>query len=96
MVAAAMIIELSPETERLVQRRLESGNYPSVAVLIEHAIRALEGRDEDASSRLQLIRSRIDRGLSDVDRGDDTDGDIFMQGLIAGLGSADQTEHLPE
>jgi hypothetical protein len=45
----------------------------------------MEQKDEVRTIQLQELRKRIDRGLSEIDRGQSVDGELFMQGLIEDL-----------
>jgi antitoxin ParD1/3/4 len=78
-------IHLTPELEQLVQSKVQSGRYNSASEVVREALRIMEQRDEVRSIQLQELRSRIDKGLAEADRGEGIDGEVFMQGLIDGL-----------
>ena len=64
---ARMDVTLSPEAEKLVREKLESGEYDSVSEVLEDALRALEvWRVRDYEQTVEGIR----RGLESVNRGE--------------------------
>ena len=73
-----MNVSLTPELERLVEAKVQSGLYRSSSEVVEDALRLLEQRDSD----LKELRARMDEGLADLDRGDVADGEEFMQRVI--------------
>ena len=85
-----MNVHLTPELEQLVQTKVQSGRYNSASEVVREALRIMEQRDEVRSIQLQELRNRMDRALGESDRGDGTDGEEFMQGMLEEL-SAGQT-----
>jgi len=73
-----MNVSLTPELERLVEAKVQSGLYRSSSEVVEDALRLLEQRDSD----LKELRARMDEGLADLDRGDVVDGEEFMQRML--------------
>ena len=84
-----MNVHLTPELAQLVQEKINSGRYSSASEVVREALRLLEQKDELHAVRLQQLRSRIDKGLAEADRGEGVDGDKFIQGLIDDLDSRD-------
>ena len=82
-----MNVHLTPELEQLVQSKVESGRYNSASEVVREALRLMEQKDEVRQIQLQELRNRMDRGLSEADRGLGTDGTAFMEGLIKDLDS---------
>ncbi|HEV1284810.1 MAG TPA: type II toxin-antitoxin system ParD family antitoxin [Bryobacteraceae bacterium] len=73
-----MNVSLSPELEKLVQAKVESGLYGSASEVVEDALRLLERQE----IQLQELRARMDEGLASLDRGEGVDGEEFMQKMI--------------
>jgi antitoxin ParD1/3/4 len=73
-----MNVSLSPELEKLVEAKVQTGLYKSASEVVEEALRLLEQND----IHLKELRARMDQGLAESDRGDVVDGEEFMQGLI--------------
>ena len=80
-----MNVHLTPELEQLVENEVQSGRYNSASEVVLDALRLMEQKDELRSTQLHELRSRIDEGLAQAERGEGVDGDIFMQGLIDDL-----------
>ena len=80
-----MNVHLTPELEQLVQNKVQSGRYNSASEVVREALRLMEQKDEVRTIQLQELRSRMDKGLAQADRGEGVDGAIFMQGLIDDL-----------
>lgn len=57
-----MGVNLSPELQALIERRIESGQYASADDVVADAIRMLDWRD---ARREELLRE-IDKGLASV------------------------------
>jgi antitoxin ParD1/3/4 len=73
-----MNISLTPELERFVVDKVNSGMYKTSSELIREGLRLLKERDE----RLQSLRRDIRAGFEAVDRGEFTDYDEpNVQGL---------------
>ena len=73
-----MNISLTPELERLVADKVDSGMYKTSSEVIREGLRLLKERDE----RLQSLRRDIRAGFEAVDRGEFTDYDESnVQGL---------------
>jgi antitoxin ParD1/3/4 len=64
-----MNVSLTPELERLVAEKVESGRYTSASEVIREALRLLEEQDRLKQSRLAAVRQKIDRGLKQLDGG---------------------------
>ena len=80
-----MNVHLTPELERLVQNKVQSGRYNSASEVVREALRLMEQKDELRSIQLQELRNRVDKGLAQAERGEGADGEMFMQELIEDL-----------
>jgi antitoxin ParD1/3/4 len=80
-----MNVHLTPELEQLVHSKVESGRYNSASEFVREALRLMEQKDELRTIQLQELRSRIDKGTSELGHGEGADGETFMQGLIEDL-----------
>lgn len=70
-----MNISLSPELERVVQRKVRLGQYPDASTLVGEAVRQLVNADEDEHEHLTEIRRRIAAADAQIDRGEFTEYD---------------------
>ena len=80
-----MTVNLTPELEQLVANKVQSGRYNSANEVVLEALRFMEQKDELRAVQLHELRSRIDEGLAQAERGEGVDGEVFMQGLIADI-----------
>ncbi|HEY0020507.1 MAG TPA: type II toxin-antitoxin system ParD family antitoxin [Longimicrobium sp.] len=64
-----MSISLSPELERQIAERVESGEYGSADDVVRHALQLLSREDEDCAARLEALRGEIQKGIDDLDNG---------------------------
>ena len=77
-----MNINFPPELEQLIQGQVAAGRFQSPSEVVVEALRLLEDKEQGRADRIKQLRDRIDKGLSEADRGDTPDGEEFMQGLI--------------
>ena len=77
-----MNVHLTPELEQLVHAKVQSGRYNSASEVVREALRIMEQRDEVRSIQLQELRNRMDRAPAESVRGEGTDGEEFMQGML--------------
>ena len=80
-----MNVNLTPELEKFVQRRLKTGRYNSASEVVREALRLLDDQDKIRAAQLTALRGRIDEGLASLDRGAGVDGEKFMAKLIGDL-----------
>ena len=76
-----MNVSLTPELQKLVQEKVQSGMYYSASEVIREALRLLQERDELRYQRIKAVREQIDRGIEQLDRGEGIDGDEFFEEL---------------
>ncbi|MBI1814058.1 MAG: type II toxin-antitoxin system ParD family antitoxin [Deltaproteobacteria bacterium] len=58
-----MNVSLTPELEKLVNRKVKTGRYQTASEVVRDALRALEERDQVAALRLHELRKDIQKGL---------------------------------
>ncbi len=66
-----MNVSLTPELEKLVDRKVSSGMYQTASEVIREGLRLLAERD----ARLESLRRDIQAGFDAIDRGEYTDYD---------------------
>lgn len=75
-----MNINLTPELESLVQKKVKSGRYNSASEVVRDALRLFEDHERIREARLQSLRRRIEEGWTEAEQGDVVDGiDFFRQ-----------------
>ena len=58
-----MNVSLTPELEKLVNRKVKSGRYQTASEVVREALRALEERDQFTAHRLGELRKEIAKEL---------------------------------
>ena len=58
-----MNVNLTPELEELVRRKVASGRYSSASEVVREALRLMEDQDQVRAARLLQLRGDIKRGL---------------------------------
>jgi antitoxin ParD1/3/4 len=64
-----MSISLSPEIERQIEEKIESGEYESADDVVRDALRALSAAEQEHANRLEALRAKIDEGIDDLENG---------------------------
>ena len=75
-------MSLTPELEKLVEAKVQSGRYSSPTEVVEEALHLLERQDADRELHLKELRARLDKSLAEADRGEVADGEEFMQRML--------------
>jgi antitoxin ParD1/3/4 len=70
-----MNVSLTPELEKLVTRKVQSGLYQSASEVIREGLRLLEDQDRLRELHLAEVRKKIQAGLNQLDRGEGIPGD---------------------
>ena len=68
-----MTVELKPELEVLIRKRLESGAFPSAEEVIERALVFLSVEEDSRAENRETIASQIQEGWNEAQRGELTD-----------------------
>jgi len=58
-----MNVSLTPELEKLIDRKVKTGRYQTASEVVREALRVLEERDQLTALRLQELRKEIQKGL---------------------------------
>lgn len=73
-----MNVSLTPELERIVNFKVESGLYNSASEVIREGLRLLQQRDEMRELKLEALRKEIQLGINDLEAGRFRDGQTAM------------------
>ena len=65
-----MNVSLTPELEKLVNEKVRSGLYTSASEVIREALRLLVENDRIKQGELEAVRSKINRRIEQLDRGE--------------------------
>ena len=69
-----MNVNLTPELEALVQRKVASGLYNNQSEVVREALRLLAEQDRLREAHLAELRGALAEGLAQADRGELHDG----------------------
>ena len=69
-----MNVSLTPELEKLVASKVESGLYQSASEVIREGLRLLEDQDRLRELHLNEVRKKIQTGIDQLDRGEGIPG----------------------
>lgn len=73
-----MSIPLSPELERQIAERVESGQYDSPDEVLRHALQLLS-REDQHEARVAALRSEVDIGIAEIERGEAIPGPMAVE-----------------
>ena len=65
-----MNVSLTPELEKFVSAKVQSGRYSSASEVVREALRLLEEHDEARTAHLAEFNGELGRRLAALDRGD--------------------------
>lgn len=74
-----MNVSLTPELERLVDRKIKSGLYQTASEVVREALRLLQQRDD----QLRQVRADVQAGLDQIERGSFTEYDATSGRTLA-------------
>lgn len=81
-----MNVSLTPELEKFVQDKVESGRYTSASEVVREALRLLEKKDHRDAERdeaLKAFQAELDRRIAEADAGGWIDGEEAFARLRA-------------
>ena len=68
-----MNVSLTPQLEKFVTDKVDSGRYTSASEVIREALRLLEEHDEARAAQLSVLNSELTHRLAALDRGEHVD-----------------------
>ena len=73
-----MNVSLTPELEKIVSLKVESGQYNSASEVMREGLRLLQQRDEVYERKLAWLKAEIQIGMDELEAGLDRDGAEVM------------------
>jgi antitoxin ParD1/3/4 len=70
-----MNVSLTPELEKFVESKVKSGCYQTASEVIREGLRLLDDQDRLREAQLQEVRSQVQLGLDQLDRGEGIPGE---------------------
>ena len=76
-----MNVNLTPELETLVAKKVKSGRYNSASEVVREALRLFEDRERLREAQVRELRRKIDEGWASLREGRYVDGESFFREL---------------
>lgn len=76
-----MDVSLTPELEKRVGEKVESGLYVNASEVVREGLRLLFEADEARAVRREELSAAIQLGLDQLERGEGLDGEASRRGL---------------
>ena len=70
-----MNVSLTPELEKYIQAKVETGRYTSASEVVREALRLLEQKEQERMQALKEFQAELDRRIAEADAGDLIDGE---------------------
>jgi antitoxin ParD1/3/4 len=80
-----MNVNLTPDLEALVHRKVQSGLYNNQSEVVREALRLLAEQDRLREAHLDKLRGALNEGLAQADRGELADGPQAIADVRASL-----------
>ncbi|MBW4460151.1 MAG: type II toxin-antitoxin system ParD family antitoxin [Nodosilinea sp. WJT8-NPBG4] len=77
-----MSISLTPDQERFIETKLQSGKYHSTEEVLEIALRLLDEYDRSESEWIENVRAKIDAAIEASTHTAPVDGETFVNGIL--------------
>ena len=74
-------VSLTPELEAFLQSRVASGRYQTTSEVVREALRLLERQEQERDQALQQLKTKLDRGAAEAERGELLDGNEVFEEL---------------
>ena len=75
-----MDVSLTPELERMVHRKVQTGQYNSASEVVQEALRLMEERDQMKTIQKEELLKKIAAGLKSLEEDKGIDGEaLFAQ-----------------
>ena len=74
-------VSLTPELDAFLQGRVESGRYQTASEVVREALRLLERQEREREESFDRLKSKLERGAAQADRGELLDGDEVFNDL---------------
>jgi len=78
-----MNVSLTPELEKFVADKVQSGRYTSASEVVREALRLLEQHELSREVQLKAFNEELDRRIAALDRGEFVDAETIKAELAA-------------
>jgi antitoxin ParD1/3/4 len=77
-----MSISLTPDQERFIQSKLQSGKYRSTEEVLAVALRLLEEYDRAETEWVEDVREKVDAAIAATEQTSPVDGEAFVNQIL--------------
>jgi len=74
-------VSLTPELDAFLQSRVKSGRYQTTSEVVREALRLLERHERERDEAFQQLKTKLERGAAQAERGELLDGDEVFNEL---------------
>lgn len=74
-------VSLTPELEAFLQSRVASGRYQTTSEVVREALRLLERQEQERDQAMQQLKTKLERGAAEAERGELLDGNEVFEEL---------------
>ena len=74
-------ISITPELDAFVRGRVQSGRYQTASEVVREALRLLERHENERDEAFHRLKTKLERGAAQAERGELTDGDVVFDEL---------------
>lgn len=85
------MLTITPEHEKLIQSRLDTGRYANAEEVLAIALHLLARLDTEHQTWIENTRQQIADGIAELDRGEGIDGPTTMNQYLQQFQAAQQT-----
>lgn len=85
------MLTITPEHEKLIQDRLDTGLYANAEEVLEIALQLLTRLDPEHQAWIEATRQQIAIGIAELDRGEGVDGPTAMDRYLQKFQTAKET-----
>lgn len=82
-----MNVSLTPELEKFVATKVESGRYTSASEVVREALRLLEREEKSREEQIAEFNRELKARLDSLDRGEGISGEVFRREVAEKLAS---------
>ena len=66
-------INLTPRQDEMVADYIASGRYQNASEVMREGLRLMESRDAEEAAKLEALRTAVDVGVAEIERGEFTE-----------------------
>ena len=78
-----MNVSLTEELQELVERKVKSGRFTSASEVVRAGLRLLEQEDDYREAELEALRTKVQEGVEQAERGELADGEEALSRVKA-------------